>query len=93
MVDPLRGGLHGFRCQAAAVNAAVNLALEKAGGFEYAEVLGDGGKGERERLGELGDRGFALSQAGEDGAACGVGESGERSVERGIGIVNHVVYY
>ena len=60
MVDPLRGGLHGLRGKAAAVNAAVDFALEEAGGFENAEMLGDGGKGEGEWFGKLGDSGFAL---------------------------------
>ncbi len=93
MVDPLRGGLHGLRGEAAAVNAAVDFALEKAGGFENAQMLGDGGEGKREGLRKLGDRGFALGEARENGAAGGVGEGGEGGVERGRGIVNHTVYY
>jgi hypothetical protein len=75
------------------VNAAVNFALQEAGGFENAQMLGDGGEGEGERLGELGDGGFALGETGENGAAGGIGKGGERGVERGIGIVNHMVYY
>jgi hypothetical protein len=75
------------------VNAAVNFALEEAGGLEDAQMLGDGGEGEGERLGELGDGGFALREAGENGAAGGIGEGGEGGVERGLGMVNHVVYY
>jgi hypothetical protein len=93
VLDPLRGSLHGLGDQAAAVNAAVNFTLEEAGRFEDAEMLGDGGERERERLGELGDSGFALSKASEDGAAGGIGEGGEGGVERGGGIVNHMVYY
>jgi len=75
------------------VNAAIDLALEEAGGFEHAEMLGDGGEGKGERLGELGDGGFALGEAGENGAAGGVGEGGEGGIERGRRIVNHMVYY
>ena len=75
------------------MDAALDFALEESGGFENAEMLGDGGEGERERLGKLGYGGFSLGQAGEDGAASGVGKSGEGGVQRGRGIVNHTVYY
>jgi hypothetical protein len=75
------------------MNAAVDFPLEETGGFEDAEMLGDGGERERERLGELGDGGFAVSEAGKDGAASGVRECGESGVERCGGIVNHMVYY
>jgi hypothetical protein len=93
VVDPLSGGLHGLGGKAASVDAAIDFALEEAGGFENAKMLGDGGERKGERLGELGDRGFTLREAGENGAAGGVGECGESGVERGIGIVNHTVYY
>jgi hypothetical protein len=75
------------------VDAAIDFALEEAGGFENAKMLGDGGERKGERLGELGDGGFTLREAGENGAAGGVGEGGESGVERGSGIVNHTVYY
>ena len=75
------------------MDAAIDFALEEAGGFENAEMLGDCGEGEGERLGELGDGGFTLREAGENGSAGGVGECGESGVERGSGIVNHTVYY
>ena len=75
------------------MDAAVDFTLEETGGLEDAEMLGDGGEREGERLGELGDGGFALGQAGEDGAAGGIGECGEGGVERCGGIVNHMVYY
>ena len=96
VLDPLRGGLHGLGSEAAAVDAAVDFALEEAGGFEHAEMLGDGGKGKGEGRGEFGDGGLAVCKAGEDGAAGGVGERGEGGVERNDGtrgIVNHTVYY
>ena len=78
------------------MDAAVDFALEQAGGFEDAEVLGDGGKGKGEGLGKFGNGGLALREAGEDGAAGGVGEGGEGGVEGSggrCGIVNHTVYY
>jgi hypothetical protein len=53
-------------------------------------VFGDGGERDVKRFGELGDRRFPESEAGEDGAAGGVGESAKGGVEVGR-IVNHVV--
>ena len=47
-------------------------------------MLGDGLRRDRERLGQVVHGGLALRQAGEDGAARGVGERGERGGE-GIG--------
>ena len=55
------------------MDAAVDFAFEEAGGFEDAEMLGDSGEGKGEGFGELGDGGLALREAGEDGAAGGVG--------------------
>jgi hypothetical protein len=78
--------------------AAVNFALQQAGGFQDAEMLGNGGKGNGKRCGEFGDRSFTAREAGQNGAANGIGESAEGGVEqdtgspgRGIGIVNHMV--
>lgn len=75
------------------MDTAIDFAFEQASGFENTEMLGDGGKGEWERLGEFGDGGFALGEAGENGAACGIGECGEGCVERRGEIVNHMVKY
>ena len=83
--------------EAAAVDATFDFALEQAGGFEDAEMLGDGRQGHLEGSGKGLDRGFALGEASEDGAARGVGESAEGGIESGVrrgrGIVNHMVYY
>ena len=74
------------------MDAAIDFALEKAGGLENTEMLGDGGERKGERFGNLGDGGFTLREAGEDGAAGGIGEGGEGGVERsGREIVNHTV--
>jgi hypothetical protein len=42
------------------MDAAIDFALEQASGLENTQVLGHGGKGECERLGELRHAGFAL---------------------------------
>ena len=43
--DPRGSALHRLSGQAAAVDAAVDFALEQASGFEDAEVFGNGGEG------------------------------------------------
>jgi hypothetical protein len=96
VVDPGGGGFHGLGVQAAAVDTAIDFAAEEAGGFKDAEMLGDGGEGHIERLGEGLDGGFAAGEAGEDGAAGGIGQGREGGVEGVCGggrIVNHTVYY
>jgi hypothetical protein len=77
------------------VDAAGDAAFEQAGGFQDAQVFGDGGEGHVEGSGQGSNRGVAMCEAGEDGAAGGVGEGGEGGVEGGAGsggvIVNHSV--
>ncbi len=77
------------------MDAAGDAAFEEAGGFQDAQVFGDGGERHVEGSGQGGHRGFALREAGQDGAAGGVGEGGEGGVEGGAGsggvIVNHSV--
>ena len=63
------------------MNAAINFALEQTRRFQYAQVLGDRGQGNLEGLGQLGDGGFALRQAGQDGAAGGVRQRSKCRVE------------
>jgi hypothetical protein len=94
VLDPAGSIFHGFRSEMAAVDATVNFATEEACRFEDAKVFGDGGEGDAKRGGEFGDRGLALSEAGEDGAASGIGKGTEGRVEEGGGcgrIVNHMV--
>ena len=96
MVDPGGGAFHGLGVQAAAVDAAIDFPAQETSGLEDAEMLGNSGEGHGEGSGEGVDGGFALGEAGEDGAASGIGEGGEGGVEAGGGggrIVNHTVYY
>lgn len=93
-LDPTRGVQHGLGGEAATVDAAVDFALEQAGGFENAQVLGHRRQGNVERRGELADGGLPASQAGENSAAGGIGEGAEGGVEGSAGgekIVNHMV--
>lgn len=75
------------------MDAAIDFALEQASGLENTQVLGHGWEREWEWLGELRDGGFALREAGENCAAGGIGKRGESDVERGCGMVNHMVKY
>jgi len=94
-VEPIEGGLPEFAVlfepltgfgewgggEAAGAALGVAVAGDEAGALEDFEVLGDGGLGHGEWLGQLVHRGFSQGEAGEDGAASGVGEGGERGVE------------
>ena len=74
------------------MNAAVFLAGQESGVLEHAQVLGHGGKGHREGVGELGHRGLPEGQARQDRPTGRVRESGKGGVE-GFGIINHLVKY
>jgi hypothetical protein len=69
----------------------VDGAGQQAGGFEDAQMFGNGGERNLKRLGKLRDGGFTTGQAGQDGAAGWVGEGPEGGIEGGRGIVNHMV--
>ena len=73
------------------MDAAIDGAGQQAGGFEDAKMFGNGGERDLKRFGELRDGGLATGQAGQDGAAGGVGEGTEGGVEGGGRIVNHMV--
>jgi len=73
------------------VHPAVDLALQEAGGLQYAHMLRDGRQRNAERFGKLCDHGPTLCQAGQDGAAGGIGERTEGGIQERGGIVNHSV--
>ena len=77
------------------MDAAVDFTPEQAGGFEDAQVLGDGRERDVEGSREFGDGSFAVGQPRENSAPCGIGKRPERRIERGVvagdGIVNHMV--
>lgn len=64
---------HRFGGQAAAVHTSVDFALQEPGGFEHAQVLGNGGQRDVERFGQFRDHGFAARETREEGAAGGIG--------------------
>ncbi len=67
--------------EAAGTALSVAAARNQAGAFQHFEVLGDGGLGHGERLGKICDRGLAGGEAGENGAARGIGKRSEGGVE------------
>jgi hypothetical protein len=70
--------LQRFRLQLAGTPLRLAAAGDEAGAFQHFQMAGDGGKRDVERLGEIVDGGFALTEAGEDGAPRRVCESGKR---------------
>jgi hypothetical protein len=94
-LNPGGGVLHRSWSKAAAVDAAVDFAVEQAGGFKDAQVLGDRGQRDVEGRGKFGDGSFAAGQPREDGAPRGIGKGPERRIERSVvagdRIVNHMV--
>lgn len=77
MFKPRVDGLQGFSIETVEAQAAVAALLDEAGATEQAQVLGDGGAGDRKGMGDLAGGKAASAEQIEDGAACGVGESGE----------------
>jgi hypothetical protein len=71
--------------------AAIDLALKQAGGLKHAHVFRNGGQRNAERLRQLRNHGLALCEAGQDGAAGGIGERAKRGIQRCHRIVNHTV--
>src|ERR687888_2447837 len=52
VLEPAGGGGEGFRVEPAARQAALARAAHQASPLQHAQVLGDGGSGDRERLGQ-----------------------------------------
>ena len=59
---------------------AIDAADDEPSIFEHLEMLGDGRLGHIERFRKLVDGGFSQSEAGQNGATRGIGESRERGV-------------
>jgi hypothetical protein len=89
-LQPRRGVPHRAGHQADAAHPSVPPALHEARTLEHNEVLADGRQRHGERAGELAHRGLAPGQPSDDGAAGGVGEGTEDSIEPRV-TVNHMV--
>ena len=91
LLDPRRRALHWLCGQAATVDASIDFAFEEPGGFEYAEMFGNGRERSAKGLGEFGHLSLALRQAGQDGAPGGVSQGAKSGVQAGVRIFNHMV--
>jgi hypothetical protein len=89
--DPGGRVFHRFGGQPAAVHAAVDFALQQPGGFQHAEVLGNGRQRHLERLCQFSDHRCAARQPRQQGPAGGIGERAKSGIQGRGGIVNHMV--
>jgi hypothetical protein len=62
------------------MHAAVDFTLEQARGFQDTHMFRDRRQRNAEGLRELGDHGLTLCEAGQDGAAGGIGERAKRGI-------------
>ena len=77
VVDPVGGVFEGPGFEAAGAPLGFAATSDEAGTLEDFEMFGNGGHGDGEGLGELGDGGFTGDEMSENGAASGIGESCE----------------
>src|SRR2546426_1028685 len=80
-LHPIGGFLETLRLEPARPPLRIATARDEAGTLEDLEVLRDGGKRHVERLRQLGDRGLALSEAGEDRPSRGIGKRAKRDAQ------------
>ena len=66
---------------------------DQPGPLEHLQVLRHRLQADRERLGDLVDRGLALGQAGEDGTARAVGERRENQVELILSLLTSYIVF
>lgn len=69
---------------------AADLAADETGGLEDGDVTGYSGEAHRQRRGQIGDAGVAVTQRFEESPSCWVGQRGVRAIEK---IFNHLVDY
>src|ERR1700756_3191525 len=81
VIEPVGDLLEPRPFETAGTPLRVAAAGDEAGALEHLEVLRDGGEAHRERLGELGNRGYARREARQDGPARRIGERGEGGAE------------
>src|SRR5712691_1734577 len=81
VLDPVGDVLERIGLEPAGPPLRLAAALDQARALEDLEVLGDCGKADVERLGQLQDRGFARGETREDRAPRGIGEGGKSRAE------------
>src|SRR3990167_4621700 len=92
-VDPRRFRFQPSLTQFAGPHAADLFRRDQPRPLKNADMFLHARKGHVEFLGKLGDRGVLAAEPLQNTAPRGVGEGGERSVESGGLIMNHMVQY
>ena len=80
-LEPLSCLCERFRFETPRAALSVAATRDQTSALEHLQVLGNGRLGHGERLGQFVDRSLPGGQAGEDGPASGVGESGESGIK------------
>src|SRR5262245_32269351 len=92
-LEPRRLFLQSARAEPAGPHAPDLLGGDEPGILEDADVLLHAREGHVELLGQIRDRSVGTSELLQNAASGGVRERGERAIEAGLRILNHVVQY
>src|SRR5512145_1433177 len=92
-LNPCRLFLQSARADLAGPHAPDLLRCDEPGLLQDADVLLHAREGHVELLGQVSDRGFCTSELLQNAASGGVRERGERGIEAGFRILNHMVQY
>src|SRR3954463_14782914 len=90
-LDPCRLFLQSAQTEPAGPHATHLLGGDETHLLQDADMLLHAGEGHVELLGKVGDRSVGTPELLQNAASGGVRERGERGVERGVAILNHLV--
>src|SRR5262245_20828067 len=90
-LEPCRLFLQSVRAELAGPHAPDLLRGDELGLLQDADVLHHAREGHLELLGEVRDRGVGTSELLQNAASGGIRERGERGIEAGLRILNHLV--
>src|SRR3984957_894358 len=92
-LDPCSFLLQPARAELAGAHAPDLLCGDEPRLLQDADMLLHAREGHAEFLGKVRDRSICTPELLQNAASSGVGERGERDIEAGLGILNHVVQY